>query len=148
MALALEQAARAGAAGDVPVGCVIVDDAGAILGTGFNEREARPDPCAHAEIVALRRSAAKLGRWRLVGTTAYVTLEPCVMCAGALVHARVARVVFGAFDAKAGAVRSRYMIGLDGQLNHHIEWTGGVLEKACRALLQDFFEQRRKPHGP
>jgi len=142
MALALEQAARAGAAGEVPVGAVVVAG-GQVVGLAGNERERRGDPTAHAEILALRAAATSLGGWRLTGATMYVTLEPCPMCAGALIAARVARLVFGAADAKAGACGSLYNLCADPRLNHELEVTPGVLAEPAAALLTAFFGQRR-----
>ncbi len=139
LALAREAADR----GEVPVGAVIVR-AGLVVGRGFNEREASGDPTAHAEMIALRAAARQVGGWRLDGATAYVTLEPCPMCAGALVNARVERVVYGCDDPKAGAVRTLYAIGVDGRLNHRFDLTRGVLEDECAALLSDFFSRLRQ----
>ncbi|MFJ6797384.1 tRNA adenosine(34) deaminase TadA [Streptomyces sp. NPDC091268] len=141
MRLALEEAARAAAAGDVPVGAVVLGPAGELLATGHNEREATGDPTAHAEVLALRRAAAKLGEWRLTGCTLVVTLEPCVMCAGALVQARVARVVFGAGDEKAGAAGSLWDLVRDRRLNHRPEVIRGVLEEECARQLTGFFSE-------
>jgi tRNA(adenine34) deaminase len=132
-----------GTAGDVPIGAVVVDGSGLVLGAGANEREATGDPTAHAEVVALRRAAAAAGSWRLEGATLAVTLEPCTMCAGALVLARVARVVFGAWDPKAGAAGSQRDVLRDPRLNHRPEVVGGVLEAECAALLRAFFGERR-----
>ena len=142
MALALDQAAAAGQAGDVPVGAVVVL-AGGVIGAGANERQRRGDPTAHAEILALRAAAAVVGSWRLTGATMYVTLEPCPMCAGALVAARVTRLVFGAADPKAGACGSIYNLCSDPRLNHEVDVTPGVLAEPAGALLRDFFERRR-----
>jgi tRNA(adenine34) deaminase len=128
---------------DVPVGAVVVDADGAVLGVGHNEREAVGDPTAHAEIVALRAAASRVGSWRLSGTTLAVTLEPCTMCAGALVLARVSRLVYGAVDPKAGAVGSLWDVVRDRRLNHRPEVIGGVLADECGELLRSFFEQRR-----
>ena len=136
---AMEEAGAAAAVGDVPVGAVVVDASGAIVGRGRNRREADQDPTAHAEVDALRRAAAALGHWRLEGATVYVTLEPCPMCAGALVNARVARVVYGCADPKAGAVDTLFALGRDPRLNHRFEAQGGVLGEACAALLRGFF---------
>ncbi|TXR55192.1 tRNA adenosine(34) deaminase TadA [Quadrisphaera setariae] len=142
--LALAQARLAPlAAGDVPIGAVVVDGSGVVLAVGANEREATGDPTGHAEVVALRRAAAATGSWRLEGATLAVTLEPCTMCAGALVLARVARVVFGAWDPKAGAVGSLWDVVRDPRLNHRPEVVGGVLAEPCGALLRDFFGERR-----
>jgi tRNA(adenine34) deaminase len=140
---AMAEAERAALAFDVPVGAVVVDAAGAILGRGRNRREADQDPTAHAEIDALRRAAASLGRWRLEGATVFVTLEPCPMCAGALVNARVARLVYGCADPKAGAVDTLFSIGKDPRLNHRFAVEGGVLADACAGLLKDFFARLR-----
>jgi tRNA(adenine34) deaminase len=140
---AIAEAGRAEAASDVPVGAVVVDGGGAILSQGRNRREADQDPTAHAEIDALRRAAAALGRWRLEGATVYVTLEPCPMCAGALVNARVARLVYGCADPKAGAVDTLLSIGKDPRFNHRFAVESGVLADACAALLKDFFAKLR-----
>ncbi|MER5885944.1 tRNA adenosine(34) deaminase TadA [Streptomyces sp. NPDC001941] len=139
---ALAQAEEAARAGDVPVGAVLLSPAGETLATGHNEREAVGDPTAHAEVLALRRGAAALGEWRLTGCTLVVTLEPCVMCAGALVQARVDRVVFGAPDEKAGAAGSLWDLVRDRRLNHRPEVVRGVLEEECSALLTGFFRAR------
>jgi tRNA(adenine34) deaminase len=142
MLLALDQARLAASHGDVPVGAVVIDQAGDLLAAAGNEREIRRDPTAHAELLALREAARRLRSWRLTGLTLVVTLEPCTMCAGALVLARVARLVFGAFDPKAGAVSSLFDVVRDPRLNHRVEVRGGVLEAECRALLKDFFASR------
>ena len=142
MTAALEEARRSSAHNDVPVGCVLVAN-GEILSVGENRREADADPTAHAEIVALREAAKKRGRWRLDDVTAYVTLEPCVMCAGALLSARVARVVIGALDEKAGAVGSRYNLLSDPRLLHEASLSYGVLGDESAALLGEFFATRR-----
>ena len=142
MLLALEQARLAARRGDVPVGAVVVDQAGNALAAAGNEREIRHDPTAHAELLALRDASKRLQSWRLTGHTLVVTLEPCAMCAGALVLARVARLVFGAFDPKAGAVSSLFDVVRDPRLNHRVEVRGGVLEAECSALLKDFFANR------
>jgi len=135
--------ARFGAdAGEVPVGAVLVKD-GAIIGEGWNRPIALHDPSAHAEMIAMRHAAARLGNYRLPDTTLYVTLEPCVMCAGAIVHARVSRLVFGARDPKAGAVDSVYDVIARPQLNHVVEWNGGLLEDECGTILREFFRSRR-----
>ena len=141
MALALAEASHAGA--DVPIGAVVLDPAGTVIGRGHNEREAHADPTAHAEIVALRQAAKALGAWRLEGCTLVVTLEPCTMCAGAIVNARLARLVYGATDAKAGAVGSLWDVVRDRRLNHRPEVVAGVRAAECAALLQDFFQQHR-----
>jgi tRNA(adenine34) deaminase len=142
MALALDEARQAGAAGDVPVGAVALRN-GRIIAAAGNRRERDTDPTAHAEILVLREAAAALGRWRLDDVTVVVTLEPCAMCAGALVHARVARVVVGAMDEKAGAVGSRYNLLSDPRLNHEIDVTVGVRGEEASELLQRFFADRR-----
>jgi tRNA(adenine34) deaminase len=142
MRAALVEAALAGAHGDVPVGCVIVAD-GVVLASGENRRELERDPTAHAEIVALRRAASQRGRWRLDDVTVYVTLEPCVMCAGALISARVARLVVGALDEKAGAVGSRYNLLSDPRLLHEVSLTYDVLGEDSAELLREFFVERR-----
>ncbi|AKT52545.1 nucleoside deaminase [Arsenicicoccus sp. oral taxon 190] len=128
---------------DVPVGAGLYDESGALVSRGRNERERRGDPTAHAEVEALRAGAAALGRWRLDGCTLVVTLEPCVMCAGALVSARVDRVVFGAWDAKAGAVGSVWDVVRDRRALHQVEVVGGVLTQECSQVLTDFFARRR-----
>jgi len=142
MRLALDQARMASRHGDVPVGAAVVDQAGSVLAVAGNEREIRHDPTAHAEILALREAARRLRSWRLTGLTLVVTLEPCTMCAGALVLARVARLVFGAFDPKAGAVSSLFDVGRDPRLNHRIDVRSGILEAECSALLKEFFASR------
>lgn len=143
MRLALEGARAAGAAGDVPVGAVVLDEFGVPFASGWNEREVLSDPTAHAEVVALREAARLRGSWRLSGCTLVVSLEPCVMCAGAAVSARVSRVVFGAWDEKAGAVGSVYDVLRDGLLNHSVEVVAGVLADECGGVLREFFEAKR-----
>lgn len=143
MRRALEEAALAAAAGDVPVGAVVLDEAGAVLAADHNRREADGDPTAHAEVLAVRAAAAVRGQWRLDGCTVVVTLEPCTMCAGALVLARVSRVVYGAVDPKAGAAGSLWDVLRDRRLNSRPEVVTGVLEPECRAVLQDFFSGHR-----
>lgn len=143
MSLALEQASAADAAGEVPVGCVIVGEGGEVLSRAHNLREGELDPTAHAELIAIRRAAEVLGTWRLTGVTLYVTLEPCAMCMGAALLARVARVVFGARDPKGGAAVSLYALGSDSRLNHTIEITEGVLEGECSRVLSGFFKRLR-----
>jgi tRNA(adenine34) deaminase len=140
---ALRLAREAGASGEVPVGAVVVLN-GALIGSGANGPIAANDPTAHAEIVALRMAAQRVGNYRLEGATLYCTLEPCVMCAGALVHARVARVVFGARDLRFGGVRSKFRLADSEILNHRAEVTEGVMGAECAALLQEFFEGRRQ----
>jgi tRNA(adenine34) deaminase len=139
MAEALAEAAAALATGDVPVGAVVVDPSGAVVGRGRNEREATGDPTAHAEVLALRAASAALGRWRLDDCTLVVTLEPCTMCAGAVVLARVPRLVFGAWDPKAGAAGSVRDVVRDGRLNHRVEVVAGVRAEECGELLRSFF---------
>ena len=143
MRLALDQGALAAVAGDVPVGAVVVDASGTVVGSGHNQREVLGDPTAHAEIVAIRAAAATTGQWRLSGCTLVVTLEPCSMCAGAAVLARLDRVVFGAYDGKAGAVGSLWDLVRDRRLNHRPEVVAGVLEAECAELLHNWFEDRR-----
>ncbi|MBI3811306.1 MAG: tRNA adenosine(34) deaminase TadA [Nitrospirae bacterium] len=143
MAVAVEEARRAMEAGEVPVGAVVVHD-GDVIARAHNLREGLQDPAAHAEMLALREAARKLGRWRLTGTTLYVTLEPCAMCAGALVLARIDRLVYGCDDPKAGACGSIFDIVREPRLNHRIEITTGVLEEGCRSALKEFFAHRRK----
>ena len=140
---AIVQARRALATGDVPIGAVVLGPDGRVIGEGFNAREGDHDPTAHAEIIALRQAAQALGRWRLDDCTLAVTLEPCTMCAGAIVLARVPRLVFGAWDPKAGACGSMRDVVRDRRLNHHVEVFGGVLEEETAALLHDFFGDRR-----
>jgi tRNA(adenine34) deaminase len=139
----LSLAAAAARAGDTPVGCVVLDSTGAIIGRGENRREVDADPTAHAEIVAMRQAAKTVGHWRLIDCTVVVTLEPCPMCAGAIVAARAARLVYGASDPKAGAVRTLYQICDDPRLNHRVEIIGGVLAEECGQILQEFFQSRR-----
>jgi tRNA(adenine34) deaminase len=143
MLLALDEAREAARAGDVPVGAIVVGTDGAVIGRGRNRREVDSDPTAHAEIVAMRNAAGTLGTWRLSDATLYVTLEPCAMCAGALVNARVARLVYGCDDPKAGAVTTLYRIGDDDRLNHRFETRGGVLADACATELRAFFAALR-----
>lgn len=143
MRLALDQAASATATADVPVGAIVVDASGAVIGTGRNERELRHDPTAHAEVVALREAAAAVGSWRLDGCALVVTLEPCVMCAGAILASRVERVVFGAWDEKAGAAGSVLDVLRERRLPHRVEVVAGVLADEAETQLRDFFSQRR-----
>jgi len=142
MRSALELARRGNETGEVPVGAVLVLD-GAVIGEGFNAPISRADPTAHAEIQALRAAAAKAGNYRLPGTTLYVTLEPCAMCVGAMIHARVARVVFGASDPKTGAAGSVVDLFAEPRLNHHAQVRGGVLAEECGEMLRAFFARRR-----
>ena len=139
---ALMLAQRAQAEGEVPVGAVLVKDR-EIIGEGWNRPIATHDPSAHAEMMALRSAAKKIGNYRLTDTTLYVTLEPCIMCAGAITHARVSRLVFGAADPKAGAVHSVYDVIANPKLNHRVEWTGGILDAECSDVLRQFFRARR-----
>jgi tRNA(adenine34) deaminase len=153
MRLALAEATRAGEqpglAGpdDVPVGAVILDEAGTVLARARNRRELDRDPTAHAEIVAIRQAAGALGRWRLTDLTLVVTLEPCTMCAGAVIAARLGRLVYGAEDPRAGAAGSLWDVLRDRRLNHHPEVIGGVLADECGAVLRDFFAARRPDHA-
>ena len=142
MRAAIGEARLALAHDDVPIGAVVVHS-GRVIGRGHNERERREDPTAHAEIIALRQAAAALGSWRVLDSTLYVTLEPCAMCAGAIVLARVPRVVYGAADPKAGAAGSVLDVLAQPQLNHRPEVVGGVLGQECATLLTDFFRARR-----
>jgi tRNA(adenine34) deaminase len=142
MRLALDEARAAAQHDDVPVGAVLLGPSGATVAAAGNERERTQDPTAHAELLALRRAAETLGSWRLTDHTLVVTLEPCTMCAGALVLARVSRLIFGAYDAKAGAVASLWDVVRDPRLNHRVEVRGGVLEAECGELLRDFFAAR------
>jgi tRNA(adenine34) deaminase len=143
MTAALDEARGALATGDVPIGAVVLDPDGAVVGRGRNVREAEADPTGHAEVVALREAARRLGEWRLEGCTLVVTLEPCTMCAGALVLARVRRLVFGAFDDKAGAVGSLWDVVRDRRLNHRPEVVSGVMAEESAALLEEFFARHR-----
>lgn len=144
MALALQEAEKAARRGEVPIGAVLVGVDGEILARAGNSPIALHDPTAHAEILALRAAAHKLGNYRLTGATLYVTLEPCVMCAGALVQARVERLVYGADDPKAGGMVSCYRVGSDAILNHSLIVEGGVLADQAGALLKDFFKKKRR----
>jgi tRNA(adenine34) deaminase len=142
MDLALAEAQKAQAAGEVPVGAVIVSE-GNVIGKGFNRPISGNDPTAHAEIVALRDAAAHQGNYRLSNATLYCTVEPCMMCAGAIIHARIARVVFGTPDPKAGAAGSIYNVLTDPRLNHRVDVQSGIREDECAALLRQFFSARR-----
>jgi len=142
MRQALEQARKAAEMGEVPVGCVVVHD-GTVIGMGHNLRESRADPTAHAEIEALKQAASELGTWYLEGVTVYCTLEPCCMCAGALVNARVERLVYGLSDDKSGACGSVVNLLEQPALNHRVDMTSGVLAEESLQLLQDFFKERR-----
>ncbi len=142
MALALEEALQAGGRGEVPVGALVVRD-GEVVGRGFNQPIGSHDPTAHAEVMALRDAARRLGNYRLPGCELYVTLEPCAMCSGAIMHARIARVVFGARDPKTGVAGSVLDLFAEPRLNHHARIEGGVLAERCGALLSSFFAARR-----
>jgi tRNA(adenine34) deaminase len=142
MGLAIEEAGRAAAAGEVPVGAIVALD-GQVVGRGYNRSITTIDPTAHAEIVALRSAARAVRNYRVSGATLYTTVEPCPMCCGAILHARLARVVYGAPDPKAGAARSLYRLLDDPRMNHHVRVTGGVRRAECAALLTDFFASRR-----
>jgi tRNA(adenine34) deaminase len=144
MRAALELAADGHRRGEVPVGAVVVLD-GTVIGGGFNQPISAHDPTAHAEIVAMRAAAQHLGNYRLTGAELFVTIEPCQMCVGAMVHARIARVVYGAREPKAGAIESAMRAHEHPALNHRMQAVGGVLEDECRAVIQQFFEQRRPP---
>jgi tRNA(adenine34) deaminase len=147
MRLALDEAARTAGSGDVPVGAVVLDPAGEVVAVGHNERELTGDPTGHAEVLALRRASVALGSWRLSGCTLVVTLEPCTMCAGAVVLSRVERLVYGAVDPKAGAVGSLWDVVRDRRLNHRPEVISGVLAEESAALLLQFFGGQRGPAG-
>ena len=144
MRLALEEARKAGKRGEVPVGAVIVDEHQNILSVAGNNSIADSDPAGHAEMIAMREAGRKIGNYRLLNTTLYVTIEPCVMCAGAMIHARIGRLVYGAADPKAGGVVSRYQIGTDSKLNHQLNIEGGVWAAECSALLKAFFKRKRQ----
>jgi len=144
MALALEQARSGETAGEVPTGAVVIGADGAILARAFSRPISTNDPAAHAEIIALREAARATRNYRLTGCTIYCTIEPCVMCAGAIVHARIARLVYGAADPKAGAAGSIYNVVTDPRLNHQVEVVCGVLGEECRLLLKEFFERKRE----
>jgi len=143
MGRALELAEQGRAAGEVPVGAVVVLD-DMVAGEGFNQPIGAHDPTAHAEIVAIRQAAQRIGNYRLVGAALYVTIEPCQMCVGAMVHARIARLVYGAAEPKAGAIESAMRAHEHPSLNHRLATTGGVLEAECRAAIQAFFAERRR----
>jgi len=146
MKMAIDQAYIAEENGDVPIGCVIVYE-NRVIAKAYNQREQLHDPTAHAEIIALTQAAEAVGNWRLHGCTIYVTLEPCPMCAGALVLGRLDRLVYGTDDPKTGAVKSLYTIVQDDRLNHRLDVTCGVLEDECRKQLQDFFRRRRSENS-
>lgn len=144
MRAALELGREACRRGEVPVGAVVVID-GEVIGEGFNQPIGSNDPTAHAEIVALRDAAKRIGNYRLTGASLYVTIEPCQMCVGAMIHARIARVIYGTPEPKAGAIESAMRAHEHGSLNHRMEATGGLLEEECRGLIQEFFTDRRRP---
>ncbi len=146
MKLAIEQAKKSASVGEVPVGAVLIQR-DRLLAAAGNSPIGSLDPTAHAEILAIRTGAQILGNYRMPGTTLYVTLEPCVMCMGAIIQARIERLVFGAHDPKTGAVESRYRIGSDALLNHTVVIKSGVLVEECRAILRDFFRQKRQNNG-
>lgn len=143
MRIAYGEAVKAASRGEVPVGAVLVDKSGAVLAQAGNSTIGQSDPSAHAEIQALRQAGRSLNNYRLPETTMYVTLEPCIMCMGAMIQARIGRLVFAASDPKTGAVQSRYKIGSDGKLNHKIQVESGLLADECGKLLKDFFKNRR-----
>ena len=143
MRAALDEAQLSRESGDVPIGAVVLDGGGSVIGRGHNVRERDGDPTGHAELVAVRRAAGAVGEWRLTGCTLVVTLEPCTMCAGAIVLSRLDRLVFGASDPKAGAVGSLWDVVRDRRLNHRPEVVGGVLAEECSSLLDDFFARQR-----
>lgn len=144
MRLALAEAEHAYMLGEVPIGAVILDDKGEVVARGYNLRETQHDATAHAELIAIRRACQALGRWRLTGMTLYVTIEPCPMCAGAIIMSRISRVVYGGTDAKAGACESLFNITGCPTLNHQPEMRAGVLEDECSAIIKQFFQERRK----
>lgn len=141
--MALDEAKLAEKAGEVPIGAVVVSEDGEVLAQAHNLRETLRSPSAHAEHLAIEEASKKLGAWRLKGCTVYVTLEPCVMCAGLMHQARVSRCVFGAYDSKAGALKTLYEVGSDTRLNHNFEVTGGLLEHECARILTQFFQKKR-----
>jgi tRNA(adenine34) deaminase len=147
MGLAIREAHKAGARGEVPIGAVVVRD-GVVLGRGYNLREKSLDPTSHAEMTAIRKAAKKAGNWRLLGATLYVTLEPCPMCMGAIILARLERVVFGCHDPKAGAAGSLYDLSDDARLNHRVELATGVRGEECAELLSSFFAALRRKKKP
>ena len=143
MRTALEEARKAGKRGEVPVGAVIIDEQQNILAVGSNNSIGESDPAGHAEVVAMRTAGKNIGNYRLLNTTIYVTIEPCVMCAGAMIHARVGRLVYGAPDPKTGGVVSCYQVGGDDKLNHQLKVKGGFLAEECAELLTSFFRKKR-----
>jgi tRNA(adenine34) deaminase len=144
MQLALQEAEKAGQKGEIPIGAILVDESGNVLSAAHNQTIALADPTAHAEILVMRAAARAVGNYRLLNTTLYVTIEPCIMCMGAMVHARVATLVFGAADPKWGGAGSLYDLAADSRLNHRPQVVAGICEPACRALLQAFFRAKRK----
>jgi len=143
MQLALKEAEKAGQKSEVPIGAVILDKNGNILSRAYNQTIELADPTAHAEILAMREAGQKIQNYRLLNTTLYVTVEPCIMCMGAMIHARISTLVFGAYDSKWGAAGSLYNFSDDSRFNHKIEVIGGVCEEACRTLMQNFFRLKR-----
>jgi len=143
MRTAIRGAIAARQIGEVPIGACLIDEAGQMIASGFNRTITDSDPTAHAEIIVLREAAKKIGNYRLTGTTLYTTVEPCVMCAGALVNARVKRLVYGAADERFGAVETLFRLCDNQSLNHRLEITSGVMAEECRALMQEFFKMRR-----
>lgn len=144
MRIAIELARQAAAEDEVPIGCVIVHEpSGRVIGRGYNRRENESDPTAHAEIMAMRQAGKELGHWRLVDCALVVTLEPCPMCAGAIVNARIPELIYGCDDPKAGAVRTLYQLCEDARLNHRVEVIGGVLANECATVLREFFQAKR-----
>ena len=146
MEAALEEAQQAFSLGEVPVGAILVHE-GTIIARGHNRREWQHDPTAHAELLVIQRAAEQLQSWRLIDTTLYVTLEPCLMCAGAMLQARIPRLVFGTLDPKAGACGSLFTVHQDSRLNHQIDIRHGVQEESCRNILKEFFQQIRQDHA-
>lgn len=144
MKLAVRQAEKAGQKGEVPIGATLVAENGEVLSSAYNMTITRSDPSAHAEILAMRKASNKLKNYRLLNTILYVTIEPCVMCMGAVIHARIKRVVFGAYDPKGGAAGSLYNLAEDGRLNHRASIISGICEEECRSLIQAFFRKRRE----
>ena len=143
MRTAIRGAIAARQIGEVPIGACLIDEAGQMIASGFNRTITDSDPTAHAEIIVLREAAKKIGNYRLIGTTLYTTVEPCVMCAGALVNARVKRLVYGAADERFGVVETLFRLCDNQSLNHRLEITSGVMAEECRALMQEFFKMRR-----
>ena len=144
MRLALAEAQNAYALGEIPIGAVILNDGGDLIASGYNLRETKHDATAHAELIAIQRACRKLGRWRLTDMTLYVTIEPCPMCAGAIVMSRIGRLVYGSPDIKAGACESLFNITSCPALNHHPEICAGILEDECTAIIKKFFQEQRK----